>query len=272
MRRSNLSLYSAAANGAVMTAQAIEAASLQPQIAPIDPLTLPVMQQAALLSMRESVVRRAVVRDLLEHAQDKPGHPDYQALADLGLCERNPGKRYHDLTTEGRTAARDLEQKLCQQFDIHLMIDAGSSGEWQQRYACPCGQWSTLVRRRLHVIEHGAGEIQQAHRIGGRHVEAVCRFEAARGSGGVMEDGKVRDEVCMLVMERFKSEIGRDVVAGSIRAAVQCMGAAACFAGLLPMKAREEIATQFADAFLDHANKRAAEIRSGKFDIHLGGQ
>jgi hypothetical protein len=107
---------------------------------------LPTMQQAALLTLHESVVRRTVVRRLLEDAQDIPRAPDYRILARLGLALYHTGKRRHDLTDEGRIAAVMLERVLCQRFGIHLMSDAGSVGS-QQKYVCCCGQWSTTVRR-----------------------------------------------------------------------------------------------------------------------------
>lgn len=114
------------------------------QITP-DASLLPTMQQAAIVTMMVSQVKTALTKRLLVDAQDIPRGPDYRALVELGLAEHKIGKRTHDLTMQGRFAARALEQKLCQQHSIHLMIDAGQAG-WEQRYCCPCG-WRTRVRR-----------------------------------------------------------------------------------------------------------------------------
>lgn len=56
-----------------------------------------------------------------------------------------------------------------------------------------------------------------------------------------------------------------------IEAAVACMGAAAVVLGCLPPEAREAAAVELDGKLLEHANKRAAEIRSGEFDRLSGG-
>lgn len=150
-RRVSLLQMKAACNS-VETLRAMFPDPNAPKPAPIklaptfDASTLPVLQQAALVTMMESHVKRTIVFKLLEDSQDRPHLPDYAELVKAGLAEHSIGKRFHDLTMQGRFAARALEQKLCQQFQIHLMIDAGQVG-WEQRYTCPCGQWSTMVRR-----------------------------------------------------------------------------------------------------------------------------
>ncbi len=149
MRRTsgNVATYSAAAQAGVLQMRLDEAAKLQPvQPLPpaIDASLLTSMQQAALLTMTESHVKRAVIARLLEDAQDAPAMPDYRALSRLGLARYSGGKRLHELTAEGRIAARDLERKLCGQFDIHLMLGPMGAGP-EVSFSCPCG-WRVSVR------------------------------------------------------------------------------------------------------------------------------
>lgn len=145
MRPIRLSRYGASVSDLDAWREQEEAASLPP-IEEFEPLSLPVMQQAALMQMHESHVSRAIKARLLEDSQDGPHNSDYQALVDLGFAARRHAERWHHLTTEGAIVARKLEQKLCGRFNIHILQDRGASGSWQQRFGCPCG-WSTLVRR-----------------------------------------------------------------------------------------------------------------------------
>lgn len=117
----------------------------KPAISDIDPLTLSTLQQAALLQMHESPVKRAVINKLCEDAQARPSFADYAALVELGLCERNAGKRFHDLTSAGRIAVNTLEKKLCGKFSIHVLMERGRANGFTARFFCPCG-WSVEVR------------------------------------------------------------------------------------------------------------------------------
>lgn len=112
---------------------------------PFDLTTLSVMQQAALIQLTETHVKRALVGRLLEDAQDKPQSEDYRALVELGLAERREADRWHHLTRAGIEPAKRLTQQLCIQFNVHVLIEGGDGG-WQVHYACPCG-FSTMVRR-----------------------------------------------------------------------------------------------------------------------------
>ena len=132
--------------------QAMRAMFDQPNAAPalpapaaFDAFTLPLMQQAALIQLTETHVKRALIARLLEDAQDKPQAEDYRALVDLGLAERREADRWHHLTRAGVEPAKILTQKLCLRFNVHMLTEGGDSG-WQVRYACPCG-FSTMVRR-----------------------------------------------------------------------------------------------------------------------------
>lgn len=104
---------------------------------------LPVLMQAALIQMRESWVKRAVVARLLEESQDKPHVADYEALVRLGLAEKNEADKWHRLTYLGRRIAGHLEQRLCKQFQIHLLQEAGAD-RFDVRFRCCCG-WKTAV-------------------------------------------------------------------------------------------------------------------------------
>lgn len=97
----------------VHTAPADEGAQ-QPQA--FDPSSLTPMQQAALLFMHESPVKRALYRILTEH--ETPTRDDYLDLADRGLARKRINERWHILTTEGTCAAFRLEALLCDQFKI----------------------------------------------------------------------------------------------------------------------------------------------------------
>lgn len=145
--RGNWSVYSSQANNDVVAQRFREAEALLPQaeaIPAVDPLTLPVMQQAALLQMHESYFRRNVVARLLEDSQDRPDAPDYAAPCDLGLAERQHGYRFRSLTGAGLIAAKQLEQKLCRQFDIHAFVGPLGDG-YMVKFYCPCG-WHKDVR------------------------------------------------------------------------------------------------------------------------------
>lgn len=109
-----------------------------------DPLTLSLMQQAAMMQMHESHFARAVVHRLLEDAQDRPQLQDYKALVNLGFARKGAAEKWHKLTAGGAVIARELEQRLCKQFDIHAMLGPFGSGPTVS-FSCPCG-WRTSVR------------------------------------------------------------------------------------------------------------------------------
>ncbi len=111
---------------------------------PFDPMTLPLMQQAALMQMHESHFSRTVVRRLLEDTQDKPQLQDYKALVNLGFARKGAAEKWHKLTAGGSVIARELEKRLCQQLDIHAMMGPFGSGQYVS-FSCPCG-WRTSVK------------------------------------------------------------------------------------------------------------------------------
>lgn len=51
-----------------------------------------------------------------------------------------------------------------------------------------------------------------------------------------------------------------------VNAAIACWGAATVFLGCLPPAARERACIELDGMLLEHANKRARELRSGAFD------
>lgn len=113
---------------ALFDAPTVQASLPAPE--PFDASTLTTMQQAALIQLTETHVKRALVAKLLEDAQDKPQAEDYRALVDLGLAERRESDRWHHLTRAGIEPAKKLTQKLCIKFNLHTLIEAGPSG-WQ---------------------------------------------------------------------------------------------------------------------------------------------
>lgn len=111
-----------------------------------DATLLPLILQAALMQMHESQVNRALVSRLTLEARAKIEAQDYHKLVDLQLAEKRPRERWHTLTVWGRIAVADLEQKLCQRFDIHLFVERQGKLRFDSMFSCPCG-WSTTVPR-----------------------------------------------------------------------------------------------------------------------------
>lgn len=121
---------------------------------PFDPMTLSTMQQAALLQMHESHVKRAVIARILEDSQDRPSMAEYAALRDMKLCELKPGKRFHDLTPMGHVAASTLEKRLCQTLGIHVKLGGDDNLKGSVRYYCSCGQWSIYRPRNIYASKN----------------------------------------------------------------------------------------------------------------------
>lgn len=147
MRRGNFTVYSSAASGAVMKSRFDEAAALAPQLPlppPFDPMSLSLLQQAAMMCMHESHFARAVYRRMLVDSQDKPQLPDYKALVNLGFARKNASDKWHKLTAQGTTIARELEKRLCVDLDIHAMLGPIGGGI-NVSFSCPCG-WKVSVR------------------------------------------------------------------------------------------------------------------------------
>lgn len=111
-----------------------------------DPLSLPIMQQIAMMTMHESPVHWSLVRRLQEQVQDKPSRYDYRTLAERGWCHKRPNDDWHRLTGEGAFIARELEQSLCKQFNIHIRMGGDTGVGATVRFHCPCG-WQTSVPR-----------------------------------------------------------------------------------------------------------------------------
>lgn len=137
-----------------------------PPYVPFDPLSLSTLQQAALLMMRISQVKNALIRKLLEDSQDKPTAPDFAALRELQLAEWQEGKRFNELTGDGRVAADKLEKALCRQFQIHLLLTNDASRTELQHASCSCGDWFRSFKR-------GRGTATEIWRSHGTHVQSV---------------------------------------------------------------------------------------------------
>lgn len=102
--------------------------------------TLPTFSQAALLTMHESQVKRALIARLLAAWNGAmPRRNDFRILVERGLAEYKHGKRLHDLTPQGIIAVKKLEQQLCARFNIHELIEGPRRG-WEQTYRCTCGK------------------------------------------------------------------------------------------------------------------------------------
>lgn len=142
-----------------------------PAYVPFDPLSLSTLQQAALLMMRISQVKNTLIRTLLEDSQDKPTPPDFAALRELQLAEWQEGKRFNELTGNGRVAADKLEKTLCKQFQIHLLLTNEASRTELQHASCSCGDWHRSFKR-------GRGTTGEVWRSHGRHVESVTAVSA----------------------------------------------------------------------------------------------
>jgi hypothetical protein len=57
---------------------------------------------------------------------------------------------------------------------------------------------------------------------------------------------------------------------GIVEAVVACMGATATVLALLSPDSRERLVLELEGKLLEHANKRADDIRSGRFDAEIG--
>lgn len=77
---------------------------------------------------------------------------------------------------------------------------------------------------------------------------------------------ELRDQILALCFDHIDKDI-KNV----ITAFVACIGAAACCAAVLPPAARERLIDEADGSLLAHANKRAAEMRSGDLDSQLAG-
>lgn len=78
------------------------------------------------------------------------------------------------------------------------------------------------------------------------------------------EQLQLRDQLCRLLMDYVGD--ADPPQPRMIEAIVASMGAAAVMMGCLEPAAREIVALEIDGKLLDHANKRAIEIRSGSFD------
>lgn len=75
---------------------------------------------------------------------------------------------------------------------------------------------------------------------------------------------RVRNQVCELVFPFVESK-----QLSYVEAATACFGATAVFLALLKPEARELLSRELEANLLDHANKRAADLRSGAFDADI---
>ncbi len=145
--RGNWSIYSGSVQAAVVELRAKEQATREPQLPlppPFDPLTLPLMQQAAVMVMHESHFARIVYRRMLEDSQDKPRLQDFKVLVNLTCARKRAADKWHHLTSAGVLIARELEQQLCRSLDIHAMLGPVGTGHTVE-FSCPCG-WRTACR------------------------------------------------------------------------------------------------------------------------------
>lgn len=186
MRRGNVSLFSSRANAAVMTAVAQAAQPAVQQTAPtarsVDPMTLQPRQQAALIFLTESHVKRALVRNLLEDSQDYLSVSDFAPLRDLGFAEWKPGKRLHDLTPAGSAAARELTRGLCVKFDLHDMRGP-TGGGYEVHYSCPCG-WTAKVRNSHTAHGNASASFNRWHATEAGMQKLVANLQPSRAMEG----------------------------------------------------------------------------------------
>lgn len=121
-------------------------------VEPFDPVSqLSTLQQAALLSLYETIPARRCIMKLLEDSQDRYSGSDFAILRDKMLAEFKPGYRLHQITGLGRVAAKDLQTTLCQRFGIHIKQGGNTNLRGSNFYSCCCGQWSSYVERNIHA-------------------------------------------------------------------------------------------------------------------------
>ena len=88
-----------------LAGEAQDAAGAVEPLVPFDPLSLSTLQQAALLSLYETVPARRCIMRLLADSQARYGGSDFAVLRDKMLAEFKPGYRLHRITAMGRVAA-----------------------------------------------------------------------------------------------------------------------------------------------------------------------
>lgn len=71
---------------------------------------------------------------------------DFAILRDLGLAERAPGARWHNLTPDGRHYAPIVAQRIAIEAGIHAIYSSGSNIHYRTTH-CVCG-WSTRLYSR----------------------------------------------------------------------------------------------------------------------------
>lgn len=90
----------------------------------------------------------------------------------------------------------------------------------------------------------------------------------ANNAGAAMSQSgqsALRNELCAIVLAALTAKRVTQV-----EAVVACMGIAAVVLGTLPQNCREALALEIDGKLLEHANRRAKEIRSGEFDRTVG--
>ena len=83
---------------------------------------------------------------------------DFVALREIGLCELKVGKRYHDLTPQGRVAAMTLEKRLCQTLGIHVKLGGNDNTQGSTHYhvatMVPRPAWAKGVTPTIQIGSH----------------------------------------------------------------------------------------------------------------------
>ena len=80
------------------------------------------------------------------------------------------------------------------------------------------------------------------------------------------EQNELRDRIVSLCFDYIDKDI-----TNCVSAFVACVGATAICAAVLPPAARETLIVEAEGSLLEHANKRAREMRSGELDQALTG-
>lgn len=71
---------------------------------------------------------------------------DFAMLRDLGLAERAPGARWHNLTDDGRYYAPIVARQIAIETGIHAIYSSGTNIHYRTTH-CTCG-WSTRLYSR----------------------------------------------------------------------------------------------------------------------------
>lgn len=121
----------------------------------LPPAELPPGEKLALLTMRRGELALIVAERMKGNGVFFPDMRDYRSLASRGYCRKNPGERYHYLTTPGIYAADTVALAGAKQFGLHYLRALGNHRAYKT-FACTCGKWSTMIQRGDHTAGNAA--------------------------------------------------------------------------------------------------------------------